>query len=123
MMIATYTGGKRLNVRIEPSAEARVVRKMERGERAECEEVRGGWAKLADGYADARFLLVTCGGGPADAEDGEPKRDEPPAEQDDAAELRRMTNRQLRELAEQSGVKVRKDAKKDEIIAAILADE
>ena len=58
MMIAVYERGKRLNVRKSPSIGAPVVRTMERGEQAECFEVRDGWAKLADGFVDASYVLV-----------------------------------------------------------------
>ena len=62
-MLATYSPsrpGKRLNVRREPSPAAPVVRAMEAGTE-EATEVARGWVRLADGWADARFLTVTEG--------------------------------------------------------------
>lgn len=131
-MVATYSRGKKLNVRKEPSPTAPVVRKMARGESAECFGVEYGWAKLADGYARADYLQIALGEpeeeeARADAdepEQPEPTESEQPEqpEDDEAAELRKMSNPQLYELAVKSGVKVRKGANKDALIAAILAD-
>lgn len=141
-MVATYSRGKKLNVRKEPSPTAPVVRKMERGDSADCLGVEFGWAKLPDGYAKADYLqiaLVEPEVTEARADADEPEQPEPTEseqpeaeqpeqsepeqpEDDEAAELRKMSNPQLYELAAKSGVKVRKGANKDALIAAILAD-
>lgn len=139
IMIAKYERGKSLNVRTQPHPNAPVVRRMAKGDEAECLEVREGWAKLADGYANAAYLSIGLGDAvkaqpkEAAAEEAAPELEEPtqPEEQptpeaaddDEAAELRKMTNPQLYDLAEQSGIKVKKGASKAELIAAILADE
>ncbi|RVU97050.1 hypothetical protein EII22_08945 [Coriobacteriales bacterium OH1046] len=124
-MIARYERDKVLNVREEPYEGAAVVRQMAPGEESACSEVRAGWARLGDGYAKAAFLTIA---------DGEPvKRGEPgggaaqvagPASEDapDDGELGKMTVGQLREIAAASGIRIRKDAAKREIIAAILGD-
>ena len=124
MMIATYERGKTLNVRKAPNANAPVVLVMGSGEKAECLEVRDGWAKLKDGYANASFLLIAeeAAQEPEAEPEPEPEQAEEPTD-DEAAELRKMTNAQLYDLAEQSGIAVKKGAKKEELIAAILADE
>ena len=133
MMIAKYERGKSLNVREAPSPAARVVRQMRPGEEAECLEIRDGWAKLKDGFANVALLVVKASDAlrsvaeamsdaAVAAQEGE--QPEVGQELDDEAEaLRKMTNPQLYDLAEQSGIKVRKGAKKDEIIAALLADD
>ena len=143
-MIARYERDNGLNVREKPEGGANVVRVMERGEECECLEIRDGWAKFADGFAKVAFLVVQLGdtiktlsktveeaagsaaevvreaAGAVEAA----QTDEPaPVDDGEAAELRAMTARQLRDLAEQSGIKVRKGATKDELIAAIVSDE
>jgi len=130
MMIAVYERGKRLNVRKSPSAGAPVVRTMEQGEQAECFEVRDGWAKLADGFVNVQLVVVKLGDAAEKAEEAVAEAaqavaapEAAPTDDDEAAELRKMTNPQLYELAEQSGIKVKKGATKAELIAAILADE
>lgn len=120
--------GRKLNVRAEPNATAEVVRQIDGGAQ-ECFEVDRGWARLADGYADARFLVVREA---EQADEPEPMPEEQPdaeeaAEQADEPEgraaLMKMTNAELRKLAEGSGISVPKGANKEEIVNAILADE
>lgn len=135
-MIATYEPtqvGKRLNVREKPRSDAKVVRTMEAGsERAVAVEC--GWVKLADGYADARFMTVTEDAHEAEpaAEpekepeaEPEPQASEPDGEDEARARLKKMTNPQLYKLAQDSGIKVAKGSTKAELVEAILngADE
>ena len=127
-MTARYARPKKLNVRAEPSKDAKVVRKMHDGDSEECFGVKDGWAKLRDGYAMAKFLEI----------EEEPAKKAAkavgkPAEQPDVAEpafgdperavLRSKTVAELRELAEQSGISLKKGAKKEEIIDALLSDD
>lgn len=118
-MIARYERDKVLNVRREPYEGADIVRTMAPGEEAACAEVRGGWARLGDGYAKAAFLTIADGAAEAPGEEGAPEGTAPGEE----GELGGMTVRQLRELAAGSGIRIRKDATKREIIAAILGDD
>lgn len=129
-MIAVYTptreGATALNVRTAPDPASDVIDAIEPGEPVEVVAVRRGWCELAGGgWADARFLDVEEGA----AEDFE-KDDAAPAEATDEstdaevpAALGDMTVAQLKELAEKSGVKLKKDMRKDEIIAAVLEGE
>lgn len=129
-MIAVYTptreGATALNVRTAPDPASDVIDAIEPGEPVRVVAVRRGWCELAGGgWADARFLDVEEGG----AEDFE-KDDAAPAEATDEstdaevpAALGDMTVAQLKELAEKSGVKLKKDMRKDEIIAAVLEGE
>lgn len=127
-MKATYSPdkeGMKLNVRKEPVPGAKVVRQISAGD-YDAEVVEHGWVKFADGYADARFLVVTDGA--RAVADGskpvdEPKEAEKPTEADDdeRAALKKMTNPQLYDLAEQSGIHVAKGSTKAELIDAILA--
>ena len=127
-MKATYSPdkeGMKLNVRKEPVPGAKVVRQISAGD-YEAEVVEHGWVKFADGYADARFLTVTEGARAVAADEGkpveEPKEAEKPASDDDErAALKKMTNPQLYDLAEQSGIHVAKGSTKAELIDAILA--
>lgn len=121
-MIAAYEPkdeGKRLNVREEPAYSAPVVRLMEPGSEP-CAEVVGGWCRLADGWADATFLTVRDGGPNAE---GTASGEEKPAEapEDGGEALRRMTVKELRALAAESGIDVPKGATKEEIVHAVLA--
>lgn len=120
MMIARYERDKLLNVREEPRDGSRVVRTMAPGEEAACHGIRNGWADLGDGYAKAALLVIEDGGPeerkPEDAEDAADDHGR------DDGELGKMTVKQLREVAEGSGIHVRKDATKREIIDAILGD-
>lgn len=134
MMIATYEPtkpGKRLNVREEPSPVAKVVGAIEAGS-VPCEGVDHGWAKVAGGYADARFLTVAPGDDTAEQPESEPEAapepdpvEAPDADGEDRDLLMEMTNAELYKLAEQSGIKVAKGSKKAELVDAILngADE
>ena len=91
----------------------------------DAEAVEHGWAKFEDGYADARFLVVTDGARAVADESKpveEPKEAEKPASDDDErAALKKMTNPQLYDLAEQSGIHVAKGSTKAELIDSILA--
>lgn len=134
MMIATYEPkrpGTHLNVREAPNPIAKVVGAIEAGS-VPCEAVERGWCKVDGGYADARFLTVSCGeaGDTAERAEQAPTSDGGAAAAHDGDEegrsnLMRLTNRKLRDLASQSGIKVPKDAKKAELVEAILtgADE
>lgn len=117
-MIATYERGSLLNVRDAPGATAGVVRQMAPGESAACEEVRGGWCRLSDGYVRADLVTVTEGS--ADAAQAQAA---PPAPDGDDAELRAMTNAQLYDLATKSGIKVRRGMSKSALISAILSPD
>lgn len=139
-MLATYSPsrpGKRLNVRREPSPAAPVVRAMEAGTE-EATEVARGWVRLADGWADARFLTVTEGfenlaiydtadneaakaAAEAEAEQAEAER--AATDEEARAGLMKLAKAELFKLAEDSGIKVAKDSTKDELVSAILADE
>lgn len=126
-MKATYSPdkeGMKLNVRKEPVPGAKVVRQISAGD-YEAEAVEHGWVKFADGYADARFLTVTEGAR-AVADEGKPveepkEAEKPAADDDERAALKKMTNPQLYDLAEQSGIHVAKGSTKAELIEAILA--
>lgn len=134
MIVAVYTptreGATALNVRTAPDPSAEVAGALAPGEPAEVLAVRRGWCELAGGgWADARFLDVEEA---AAAERVETEAPEAPAEAPadaDAADgeapdaLHGMTVAQLKELAEKSGVKLKKDMRKDEIIAAVLEGE
>lgn len=128
--IATYNRDKRLNVRAEPTKGARVLRQMRKGDSEECFGIEDGWSKLHDGYAMAKFLeFERVPGEPAETAE-EPAREsaeEPHAGAPDAGDgretLRKMTNPELYDLAAQSGVKVKKGARKEEIIDALLGDD
>lgn len=127
-MVATYERNKTLNVRESPSPSAKVVRVMRPGDQVVVEEIREGWARLADGFAQVAYLVVRLGDALAENVDAvaeakeAPEATGPEPEPDEAAELRKMTNQQLYTLAEQSGIKVKKGANKQELIDAILAD-
>ena len=127
MLKATYSPdkeGMKLNVREKPVPGAKVVRQITAGS-YDAEAVEHGWAKFEDGYADARFLTVTDGARAVADESNpveEPKEAEKPAADDDErAALKKMTNPQLYDLAEQSGIHVAKGSTKAELIDAILA--
>ena len=146
MMIAKYERGKKLNVRERPNPGARVVGVMLPGDAAECEQVKDGWAKLRGGYANAAYLTIEEGEAcdsavepvraPGDAAEPEAAPAEvaeaapeavvavgAPEDDDEAEGLRKLTNPELYDLAQQSGVKVKKGTKKEDIIAALLADD
>ncbi len=126
-MKATYSPdkeGMKLNVREKPVPGSKVVRQISAGS-YDAEAVEHGWAKFEDGYADARFLVVTDGARAVADESKpveEPKEAEKPASDDDErAALKKMTNPQLYDLAEQSGIHVAKGSTKAELIDSILA--
>lgn len=142
-MIATYKPSKEgmmLNIREAPNG--RCVDKMVGGESAEVEIVERGWCKIPKGYIDARKVVITDGeldetiepvGDPEPPQEPEDP-EEPEAPEGDAietvttncdfaAELRKMTNPQLYDLAVQSGINVKKGANKEALIEAILAAE
>ena len=125
-MKATYSPdkeGTKLNVRENPVPGSKVVRQIAAGE-YDVQAVERGWAKFADGYADARYLTVTDGvtaeSAPA-AEPDEAEKAPEAADDDERAALKKMTNPQLYKLAEQSGIHVAKGSTKAELIDAILA--
>lgn len=131
-MIAVYTptkeGATALNVRIAPDPASEVIGAIEPGEPVKISAVRRGWCELADGgWADARFIDVEDGHAEdcdkSDAARAEAEAPEEAAEAEVPAALGDMTVAQLKELAEKSGVKLKKDMRKDEIIAAVLEGE
>ena len=146
-MIATYrpgVPGRMLNVRTEPSALAPVARRMPKGSE-ECRGVERGWCLLEGGYADARFLTVTDGharGGTAGSvadgardeqkapttgemanPDDKPEGAQAPPVDEGRAPLEAMTISELRKLADGSGVRVPKGARKAEILDLLLSDD
>ena len=66
-MVATYERDNTLNVRESPSHSAKVVRVMRPGDQAVVEEIKEGWAKLADGFAQVAILVVRLADTVADA--------------------------------------------------------
>lgn len=138
VMIARYERDKKLNVREEPSQSSAVVRMLSKGAVEEVKRIENGWCELEDGFAKAEFLIIEIGDlieEPVSSTFGAlDKKSKPIVEmesveavssdtEDESAELRKMTCNQLYNLAEQSGIKVRKGMKKNELIAAILTDE
>lgn len=99
MIEATYQRDKKLRIRKEPSTEAEIIGFMEPGESAEVLETVDGWCKIDGGYIMESLVVLT--------------------DDDEAAELRKMTNPQLYELCVNSGIKVKKNASKDAMIAAL----
>lgn len=156
-MIATYNAtkpGKMLNIREAPGGN--VIDKLADGQTVPVDVVERGWCKLDNGYADARFLVITAedaeavddgedvaetggsetpetGGSDNDAANGDANDSNPNPEggdgdgqtaepsDEDADELRKMTNKKLYELAKGSGIKVKANMSKDALIEAILA--
>ena len=100
MIKATYERDKKLRIRKEPNTEADIVGYMRHGDSAEVLEVADGWCKTDEGYIMENLVSL--------ADDT-----------DEAAELRNMTNPQLYELCVNSGIKVKKNASKDAMIAAL----
>lgn len=127
-MIAIYERDKKLNVRERPDAGSRVVRQMSNGDSEECFGEDNGWVRLRDGFAMAKFLVVRDSAHQEkpvpNAEAPAPERPAPeqPAD-DDRAVLRAKTVSELRDMAAKCGIAVRKGAKKEEIIDAILNDD
>lgn len=148
-MIATYKPnrpGKVLNVRSAPDAHASVVRTIEADSPEAVAVVDHGWAELADGWADARFLIIegkpaiegdyaniapdpeTEAGTPeivsAEGNEGEAKGEaEGGGESEGGDNIDKMTVPELKKLAKDCNVKLRKDAPKQEIIDAIKNGE
>lgn len=147
-MVATYNRQKTLNVRVAPSPDAEIVGEMHPGQKEEVEIIEGGWCKIEGGYIRADLVTVRLDGEPdvqrapedeggtaeeptegapaatdhANPAEGEKAAD--PGDGEDAGELNSMTIPQLRELAANSGIKIPSSIKKkDDIIAAILADD
>lgn len=136
MIVAVYTpareGATALNIRTAPDPSADVIDTLAPGEPAVAVAVRRGWCELAGGgWADARFLDVAEAPAEdfekADASSAGAPEETAEVEATEAAEvptaLGDMTVAQLKELAEKSGVKLKKDMRKDEIIAAVLDGE
>ena len=139
MITGSYERHKQLRVRKQPSTDAEIVRYIERGGTFEVLEVSDGWSKISDGYVMEGLVALTDDGdeaaeqteppatdeGEADdgaTDDGAADDGEPEATTDDgdeAAELRKMTNPQLYDLCVKSGIKVKKNASKDTMIAAL----
>lgn len=137
MIEATYQRGKKLRIRKEPSTEGEIIGFMEPDESAEVLEIADGWCKIDGGYIIKSLVVLTDDDEAPEqtAEDGESTTDDEAPEQeqatdaaedgdtdtddDETAELRKMTNPQLYELCVNSGVKVKKNASKDAMIAAL----
>ena len=143
MIEATYQRDKKLRIRKEPSTEAEIIGFMEPGESAEVLETVDGWCKIDDGYIMESLVVLTDDDEAAEqtaeddeaaAEDEAPEQEQPTeddtandddaaddtaTDDDEAAELRKMTNPQLYELCVNSGIKVKKNASKDAMIAAL----
>lgn len=141
MITATYERDKKLRIRKEPSTDAEIVGRMSHGDTAEVLEVADGWCKIDGGYIMDSLVTITDDGdeaaeqtsegaetateGEADdgeSADGETAEDDTAEATDDgdeAAELRKMTNPQLYELCEKSGIKMKKNASKETMIAAL----
>lgn len=143
MIEATYQRDKKLRIRKEPSTEGEIIGFMEPNESAEVLEVVDGWCKIDDGYIMESLVVLTDDDEAAEqtAEDDDAAADNEAPEQeqatedetandddaaddtatddDEAAELRKMTNPQLYELCVNSGIKVKKNASKDAMIAAL----
>lgn len=136
MITGSYERHKQLRVRKQPSTDAEIVRYIEHGGTFEVLEVADGWCKISDGYVMESLVALTDDGDEAAeqtqaeppatdegaADDGAADDGEPEATTDDgdeAAELRKMTNPQLYDLCVKSGIKVKKNASKDTMIAAL----
>lgn len=141
MIEATYQRDKKLRIRKEPSTEGEIIGFMEPNESAEVLEVVDGWCKIDGGYIMESLVVLTDDDEAAEhtaedddaATENEAPEQEPEQEQaiddaaddetatddDEAAELRKMTNPQLYELCVNSGIKVKKNASKDAMIAAL----
>lgn len=146
MIKATYERDKKLRIRKEPNTEADIVGYMRHGDSAEVLEVADGWCKTDEGYIMENLVSLAddtdeAAEPPADGDEATTE-DEATAEgdtaegdaetegdsdettddaddTDEAAELRNMTNPQLYELCVNSGIKVKKNASKDAMIAAL----
>lgn len=119
---------KYLNVRAEPKANAEIVDRLKRGDEVLVDEIKDGWAKMAKGYCVARFLEIVAyemesRGMPEQEPSEEPEQGIPtdgvPA---DAGELENMSVADLKELAKESEIPIPANARKADIIAAILDD-
>lgn len=119
-LIAQYNGKKKLNVRESPNGE--VIRTMKPGETAEVISIRDGWCEFVDG-AFANIAFVDVETKEDEAEEREPEETAEEIEEEDYGELTKMTVKELRKLAKDSGIEIPAGAHKDDIIHAILADE
>lgn len=114
-LIAQYNGKKKLNVRESPNGE--VIRTMKPGETAEVISIRDGWCEFVDGaFANIAFVDV-------ETKEDEPEEVTEEIEEEDSGELEKMTVKELRKLAKDSGIEIPAGAHKDDIIHAILTDE
>lgn len=97
-MIYRFTDpkGRVLNVRAEPSAEAEVVCQLQPGTEFEAED-QGDWLAREDGFVMASLCEVV-----------------------ETDPLQAMSIKELRELAKESGIKLKSGANKAEIIEALL---
>lgn len=126
MLTMKVNAKKYLNVRKAPNVESEVVYKLERGDVILVTEVVDGWAKVKDGWCMAKHLEVVAF--TADAtmevieEVAEEAAEDPGAAEDDAGRLEGMSVSDLRKLAEDSGIPLRRDMRKADIIAAIIDD-
>lgn len=133
MRTATYQRDKKLRIRKAPSTDAKIVGYMQPNEPVEVLEVEDGWCKTADGFIMESLVAIADDGDEANddeppasddgaADDGttDGETEKPADDGDEANELRKMTNPQLYELCEKSGIKVKKNASKETMIAALL---
>ena len=129
-MKAVYTPtkpGMKLNIRKDPDATSEVVGHIEADVPVCVESVIRGWCKLEDGYIDARFVTITTeptvlenqddsGADAAHPEDDTANEDE----HTEPTVLENMSRDELLELAEKSGIKVRKNISTEKLLEAIL---
>lgn len=99
------------------------VRVLKQGEEVSVSAPEGGWCEVFEcgepiGYCMAEFLEIEpiqCE--PAEGENGA----ESEHGDSESGELKSMTVEQLKKLAEESGIELKKGMRKDDIIQAILA--
>lgn len=100
--------GKYLNVREQPSLHARIVGRIDNGSEVRVESVDDEWAKVPGGYCMAKFLAKVESQDYFQGDTGE----------DNA--LEKMTVKDLRKLAVESGIKLKANLTKAQIIECIL---
>lgn len=101
---------RKLNVREEADKDAPIAHQIESGTLFEG-EADGDWVKVENGFVMASLVVEV--------------KDEPEETIDDEAEespLEKMSLPELRELAEASGIKLKSNMRKAEIIKALLDD-
>lgn len=128
-MIAVYERDSWLNVRETPGGKA--IGSMAKGDEVKALEARDGWVKTARGYVMTKFVTLLPGE-PGEAPEEPPKPEEAgespeeaegPAEEpsaEEAPKLEAMTLAELREMAAQCGIDLKKGMRKQDVIEAIL---